>query len=84
MFVYLILQCKLSTFYINLGEIYHIIQSTLLDLIIISMFDLVSYFWFTWLLASFAEVPSPCYIFATFDPQYSLNPSKYSSLDMCI
>ena len=27
---------------------------------------------------------SPCYLCAIFDPQYSLNSFKYSSLDMCI
>ena len=37
-----------------------------------------------WLLASFVEVSSPCYLFAIFDPQYSLISSKYSSLDTCI
>ena len=64
-------------------ELPHIIQSTLLDLIIISIFHLVS-FWFIWLLTSFVELSWLCYLFAIFDPHYSVVPSEYSSLDMCI
>ena len=68
----------------NLGELHHIIQSNLLDLIIISIFLLVSSLWFIWLLASFVEASLLCYLFAIFDPRYSLISSEYSSQDMCI
>ena len=40
--------------------------------------------WIFGLLASLVEAFTPCYLFAIFYPQYSLIPSKYSSLDRCI
>ena len=52
----------------NLGGLPHIIYSNLLDLIIISIFLLVSSLWFIWLLASFVEASCLCYLCAIFDP----------------
>jgi hypothetical protein len=42
--------------------------------------------WIIWLLSSFVEVYLSCYLilFVIFDPQYSLVPSDYLPLDMCM
>ena len=62
------------------GFVFHLVSS--LVQLVYSFVQLV--LWFIWLLASYVEASSPCYLIAIFDPQYSLISSKYSSLDTCI